>query len=130
MFRAFSDQLYGREDHYKTIRRVCMDYIELERDFYKDYVVGGDEFFDEYLKRKRQDGCWGDDLEIQALSEIYNRPIEIYAYSNEPMRTFHEVSDTNKTPIRISYHGKAHYNSVIRALTCTYCVDKAYWAGK
>lgn len=36
------------------------------------------------------DGVWGDDIELQALSEIYNRPIEIYAYNNEPMRTFHE----------------------------------------
>lgn len=29
----------------------------------------------------RQDGEWGDHVEIQAMSEIYGRPVHIYAYS-------------------------------------------------
>lgn len=69
-----------------------MDYIQLEKDFFKDYVIGGSIGFDFYLERKRKDGEWGDDLEIQALSEIYDKPIEIYAYSHVPLRTFHESS--------------------------------------
>ena len=36
-----------------------------------------------------QDGIWGDDVEIEALSEIYGRPIEIYSTSVKPIRTFH-----------------------------------------
>jgi len=48
------------------------------------------------------------------MSEIYDRPIEIYAYSTESMRTFHEQEDErNRKPIRLSYHGKSHYNSVV-----------------
>ena len=74
--------------------------------------MGGEDNFDEYIKRKRQDGVWGDDIELQALSEIYNSPIEIYAYRSEPMRTFHEDQQNNNKPIRLSYHGKEHYNSV------------------
>lgn len=65
-----------------------------------------------YVSRKRMNGIWGDDLEIQALSEIYNRPIEIYAYQTEPMRTFHET-DGGEEPIRLSYHGQSHYNSIV-----------------
>ena len=30
----------------------------------------------------QRDGEWGDNVEIQAMSEIYDRPIEIYAYSH------------------------------------------------
>ncbi len=85
---------------------------ELEKNFYKNYIIGGGSRFDEYLERKRKDGVWGDDLEIQALSEIYDRSIQIYAYSGEPMRTFHEVSTNNQEPIKLSYHGSSHYNSV------------------
>lgn len=69
------------------------------------------------------DGVWGDDVELQALSEIYARPIEIYAYQSTPMRTFHEDSvgtdagaerkDHQEQPIRLSYHGKEHYNSIV-----------------
>lgn len=28
----------------------------------------------------RRDGIWGDNVEIQCLSEIYDRPVEVYAY--------------------------------------------------
>ncbi len=40
-------------------------------------------------------------------------PIEVYAYSAEPMRTFHEKNNFSvKKAIRVSYHGKSHYNSI------------------
>jgi OTU domain-containing protein 5 len=70
------------------IREKVMDYILNENQYYKDFIEGGN--VEEYVARKKINGVWGDDVEIQALSEIYNRPIEIYAYSNQPMRTFHE----------------------------------------
>jgi OTU domain-containing protein 5 len=50
--------------------------------------VAGD--IDEYIESKRADGEWGDDIEIQAISEIYARPIEIYVFNAKPIRTFHE----------------------------------------
>ena len=96
--------------------------IEIEEDFFKNFVVQGTshEKFKEYIGRKKEDGVWGDDVEIQALSEIYNKAVEIYAYSDIPMRTFHEKAGghTNSvisvnTPIRLSYHGKSHFNSII-----------------
>lgn len=43
----------------------------------------------DYVQRKSADGVWGDDIEIEALSEIYARPIEIYAMGIKPIRTFH-----------------------------------------
>lgn len=89
-----------------------MEYIQSEKEYFQNFIVGGQETFDAYIHRKLQNGVWGDDLEIQALSEIYNRPIEIYAYSNEPMRTFHEQEEGNE-PFRLSYHGRCHYNSIV-----------------
>lgn len=47
------------------------------------------------------------------MSEIYRMPIEIYAYKINPMRTFHEtLAQNNKKVIKITYHGKAHFNSL------------------
>jgi len=77
------------------------------------FIIGGEDNFEEYVTNKRQDGVWGDDIELQALSEIYNRPIEIYAYRAEPMRTFHEEASQGGKPIRLSYHGNEHYNSIV-----------------
>ena len=113
LFRAVSDQVYGTDKHYDIIRQKCMDYLEVQKRFFKLFVDGD---FDEYIKQKRMDAIWGDDIEIEALSEIYNRPIEIYSGSITPLRCFHEDKNNytyNKTPIRLSYHGRKHYNSVI-----------------
>jgi len=112
LFRAIADQVYGNQELHDTIRQRCMDYLDIERNFFGSYIVGGVAKFDEYLNLKRKDGCWGDDVEIQAMSEIYNCPIEIYAYSTTPMRTFHESSEKGINSIKISYHGSSHYNSI------------------
>jgi len=44
---------------------------------------------------------------------MYKRSIKIYAYSSEPLRTFHETQDSTQEPFRLSYHGKSHYNSIL-----------------
>jgi OTU domain-containing protein 5 len=97
------------------IRQACMDYIESEKEFFVQFIIGGEGSFEDYVERKRHDGVWGDDIELQAMSEIYNRPIEIFAYRVEPMRTFHEDQHKSRDvrPIKLSYHGNEHYNSVV-----------------
>jgi OTU domain-containing protein 5 len=112
LFRTIAHQAYGDEDEHRLVRLKCMEYILSEKEYFGNFIVGGESQVEAYVQRKRQNGIWGDDLEIQALSEIYNRPIEIYAYSNTPMRTFHEQIG-GAEPFRLSYHGRSHYNSVV-----------------
>lgn len=80
-------QAYGDEDQHRLVRVKCMQYIQTERAYFHNFIEGN---FDDYIARKRTHGEWGDDVEIQAMSEIYDRPIEIYAYDTKPMKTFHE----------------------------------------
>jgi len=72
-----------------------------------------------YIARKRQDTCFGNYIEIIAIAEIYNRPIEVYEYSSEPKNTFQSVFQTDNEPIRLSYHGRNHYNSVVNPYKAT-----------
>lgn len=91
LFRAVAYQVYGDEDMCYFLRDKCMDYILACHAYFKDFIdLNVDGSIQNYCDRKRQDKVWGDDLEIEALSEMYGRPIEIYAYSSQPMRTFHE----------------------------------------
>jgi len=145
LYRSISHQIYGNEDYYKIIKKFCMEYLDIEKEFFGQFINGGIGKFSEYLELKRKDGnflfiflliflfflivVWGDDIEIQAISELYDRPIEIYAYSIEPLKTFHENKDFNRLgnknennnnnfgkkygKINISYHGNCHYNSLI-----------------
>ena len=121
LFRAVSDQVYGTDQYYELLREKCMDYLVIMRRFFEPYIG---EDFDDYIKEKRKNQTWGDDIELEALSEIYSRPVEIYKGSNKPLKTFHENKyyskyDTNNDinftlyPIRLSYHKRNHYNSII-----------------
>ncbi|KRX01602.1 Chromo domain protein [Pseudocohnilembus persalinus] len=114
LFRAISHQIYGTEKYHQEIRNICLDYIMINKNYFKDFIIGGVRNFEDYIQWKRSDKVWGDNLEIQALREIYERPIQIYAYSNEPMRTFSEIGESQQhEPIRLSYHGQCHYNSIV-----------------
>ncbi|KAM7272829.1 hypothetical protein ACFE04_027493 [Oxalis oulophora] len=110
LFRAVADQVYGDSELYDLTRQMCIDYMERERDHFSQFITEG---FTSYCKRKRRDKVYGNNVEIQALSEMYNRPIHIYSYSTEPINTFHGSYHTDTPPVRLSYHHGNHYNSLV-----------------
>jgi len=113
LFRAVADQLYGDQEMHQCVRSQCMDYIVANEDYYSQYVT---EEFDEYVSRKRTPQVHGNHLEIQALSEMYSRPIHIYCYSSEPINIFQQLHRTDNEltiPIRLCYHRGVHYNSLV-----------------
>jgi len=113
LFRAVADQLYGDQEMHHCVRAQCMDYIERNADYYSQYVT---EDFEEYVSRKRTPQVHGNHLEIQALSEMYSRPIHIYCYSSEPINIFQHINRTDSEltiPIRLCYHRGVHYNSLV-----------------
>jgi OTU domain-containing protein 5 len=69
---------------------------ETERHFFEPYVEGNMDDFLKYVAMKRRNAVWGDDPEVQALCELYDRPAEIWSYDSQngarKLRTFHENS--------------------------------------
>ena len=118
LFRAISHQVYGNDNYHHIVRAMCVDYMAADAEFFSQFVEGGKENFNKYLAAKRTNACWGDDPEIQAICELYDRPAEIWAYDSahgaRKLRTFHEVSGIpGMTPMRVSYYGGGHYDSVV-----------------
>ena len=117
LFSSISDQVYGTEKHNSIIREKCMDYIQKNAIYYSQFIEGGETQMSAYIERKRKNGIWGDNLEIQALSEIYKRPIEIYIDVNKPISSFSNKNlGIKRFPIKISYHGNKHYNSMVPSI--------------
>ena len=118
LFRSVAHQVYGDDELHEVVRQNCMDHMAANADFFSRFAVGGMETFHLYVADMRKWGRWGDDPEIQAMSELYHRPVEIWAYDPQigarKLRTFHEAtSATNPLPpIRLSYYGGSHYDSV------------------
>ncbi|XP_031384627.1 OVARIAN TUMOR DOMAIN-containing deubiquitinating enzyme 6 isoform X2 [Punica granatum] len=110
LFRAVADQVYGDSELYDDVRQMCIDYMERNRDHFSQFITEG---FVSYCKRKRRDKVYGNNVEIQAMSEMYNRLIHIYSYSTEPINTFQGNYHTDTPPIRLSYHHGNHYNSLV-----------------
>ncbi|XP_008784051.2 OVARIAN TUMOR DOMAIN-containing deubiquitinating enzyme 6-like isoform X2 [Phoenix dactylifera] len=110
LFRAVADQVYGDPEAYDMARQMCIDYMEKERGHFSQFITEG---FTSYCKRKRRDKVYGNNVEIQAFAEMYNRPIHIYSYSTEPINIFQGSYNTDVPPIRLSYHHGNHYNSLV-----------------
>ncbi|KAK6588027.1 cysteine protease [Cryptosporidium xiaoi] len=77
LFRAISFQLYETDEYHEIIRSFCMDVVEINKDSYSNFVS---EYLnvESYISEKRKLGVWGDNIEIQAMSELYHIPIYIY----------------------------------------------------
>jgi hypothetical protein len=106
--------VYGTDKHNSIIREKCMDYIQKNSVFYSQYIEGGEKQMSAYIERKRKGGIWADNLEIEALAEIYQRTIEIYINPENPILI---GQDKKRFPIKISYHGNKHYNSIVPSMT-------------
>ncbi|KAF7240161.1 OTU domain-containing protein 5-A [Varanus komodoensis] len=105
-----ADQVYGDQDMHEVVRKHCMDYLMKNADYFSNYVT---EDFTTYINRKRKSNCHGNHIEMQAMAEMYNRPVEVYQYGTEPINTFHGIHQNEDEPIRVSYHRNIHYNSVV-----------------
>lgn len=111
LFRAVADQVYGDQGMADEVRRTCMDYMHKNRDYFREFVT---EDFTAYVERKRLNNTHGNHLEMQAMAEIYNRTIEVYEYTVQPINTLNEQArGPTNPPIRVSYHRHSHYNSVV-----------------
>ena len=67
----------------------------------------------QYLERKARDGVYGNNIEIQAISELFNRPIYIFTpTSSTPINTFH--SDYTDPPLYVVYYAASeHYDALL-----------------
>ncbi|KAJ6621911.1 OTU domain-containing protein 5, partial [Pseudolycoriella hygida] len=82
LFRSISLQIYGDQDMHQFVT----------------------EDINNYVSRKRNNHVHGNHIEIQAMSEIYNRPVELYCYGLEPINIFNSDQMKNGCePLRLSY---------------------------
>ena len=109
LFNAVSDQLYGKQDYSSEIRALCCEYLKIEKDYYADYITSNN--INTYIQIMAKDGVWGGNIELQALSELYNVKIEIYVWSDEPINTLNEDCSSDNT-LRQFYRRKNHYDSI------------------
>lgn len=124
LFRAVAHQVYGDAERYDAVRQRVCDYMEANR---ATFAPATDGDFTVYISRMRQDKEWGGHPEQLAIEEVFDRPMEIYSREQftssaegtlEPLKLHFEgglpaAALKGVAPLRLSYHGGSHFNSVI-----------------
>ena len=109
LFRSVSDQMDNTEKNHKMYREMCLTYMKNNPDEFSPFIED-DETFDKYLERMGEDGEWGGNLEIYALSKILNANFYIYIHKH-PMYIVNNFEKPKKN-ILLTYHEEKHYNSL------------------
>lgn len=76
LFRSFSHQVYGSDEHHELVREYCMDYMTENSAFFADFISTVEnldkmEAFAKYVVNMRKLKSWGDHLEIQVCRIVY-----------------------------------------------------------
>ncbi|KAH8379661.1 hypothetical protein KR009_006422 [Drosophila setifemur] len=117
LFRSISLQIYGDEEMHDVIRQHTMDYVHENREYFGQFVT---EDINSYIQRKRARDAHGNHIEIQAISEIYSRTVEVYCYQSNPINIFNsEQSQAGYPPLRLSYQRGSHYNAILDPYNAT-----------
>jgi OTU domain-containing protein 5 len=103
--------------HYE-VRQRCCDFMAKDEAHFSQFI--NDEIFTDYVERKRQDGVHANNPEIQAIAELFSRPVEVYTEESgpEPINIF-QSDYKDQFPIRLSYHDGNHYNAIVDPLVPT-----------
>ncbi|CAL2041895.1 unnamed protein product [Caenorhabditis brenneri] len=127
MFRAIAEQIYGDQEMHGQIRELCMNYMTTNKDHFEGFIT---EDYDNYIMRKREENVHGNHVELQAISEMFARPVEVYQYGDEPSNVLlprvelaapiDGAGPSNNAdqmqqnpPLRLSYHRNVHYNAIL-----------------
>ena len=75
-FRSLSYELYNSQQHYKLVRRKCVEYIKENKKKFKVYFDGASEL-NHYIRTMAKDKTWGDELTLRACCDCYGLDIHV-----------------------------------------------------
>ncbi|XP_025942037.1 putative bifunctional UDP-N-acetylglucosamine transferase and deubiquitinase ALG13 [Apteryx rowi] len=107
LFRAISEQLFACQIHHMEVRKACVSFMRQHQRNFESYVEGS---FEKYLERLGDPKESAGQLEISALSVIYNRDFILYRYPGKPPT--YATDNGFEDKILLCCSGNGHYDSV------------------
>jgi len=111
-FRALSQQFYGDESQHDVLRQRVVGQLEKMPERYSDFVS---EPWRDYVKRLSRLCEWGDNVTLQAASDLLG--VEIHILNDQPgaervqvhpMSSFEEA----RTPLCLAFLAELHYDAI------------------
>ncbi|XP_074864231.1 UDP-N-acetylglucosamine transferase subunit ALG13 [Carettochelys insculpta] len=107
LFRALSEQLFLCQIHHMEVRKACVSFMKENQHNFESYVEGS---FEKYLERLADPKESAGQLEISALSLIYNRDFILYRYPGKPPT--YATNNGFEDKILLCCSSNGHYDSV------------------
>ncbi|XP_075797020.1 UDP-N-acetylglucosamine transferase subunit ALG13 isoform X3 [Pelodiscus sinensis] len=107
LFRAISEQLFSCQIHHMEVRKACVSFMRENQRNFESYVEGS---FEKYLERLGDPKESAGQLEISALSLIYNRDFILYRYPGKPPT--YATNNGFEDKILLCCSSNGHYDSV------------------
>ena len=112
LFRSVADQLEGNDSKHDKYRMAAITYIQEHKDEFVPFI---EETFASYIFRMSNKGCWGGQMELNAMAHCFKFNVIIHQTdSPDQAHVYHEPIGSVPT-IHLAYHLGCHYNSVRRA---------------
>jgi OTU domain-containing protein 3 len=95
----------GREHCHEVYREGAVSYMIDNSDDFAPFIECN---FRDYCHKMQQDGSWGGNLELQALSMAFEVNITIHQFDAPCLEIFNQFDKA----VHLSYHDEEHYCSV------------------
>lgn len=113
MFRAISYAVTGSQIKHGEYRRMAADYLDSNRDKFRDYVKETKEL-DEIIENTRKDGSYEGEFDLTALSAALQLVIEVHQAMGPTLIYGSGVKDTSVKPIQLAYVREIRYYCAIK----------------
>ncbi|EPS59964.1 hypothetical protein M569_14841, partial [Genlisea aurea] len=109
-FCSLSDQIYQTPNEHESVREQVVNQLKSRSELYRNFVPMA---YDDYLKKMRRNGEWGDHVTLQAAADFFG--IRIFVLTSYKDTCYIEilpaVQMSNKLAC-LSFWAEVHYNSI------------------
>ncbi|ETV92824.1 hypothetical protein H310_13031 [Aphanomyces invadans] len=109
LFRTLSDQIYGDQVHFASVRQRIVAHIQAHRDDLEPFLEDEEEF-DHYCRRMADDGVWGGNLELFAAAQVWQCNIVVHQVDGKC--TTIECGSADARSFHVCYYNDEHYDSI------------------
>ncbi|XP_069695112.1 deubiquitinase otu-like [Periplaneta americana] len=124
LFRAVSEQVYYTQAFHQNVRRECVEFIQKNKNVFQEML---EEPLEDYATRMLGSREWGGQLEISAMSLLYNCDVLVFEDIGKPPHA--AASHGFEKKILLCFSSDNHYDSVYPKLyivQAAFCQSLAY----
>jgi len=108
LYRCFSHWKWNTQDQHAIMRKCIHDYMAKEEEYFKAYTTN----FKKEQRARKQDGGWGNHMDLVAMARIEKVQIIVYEYNSSRRQLFEKYrcpETAERSPPYTTPNPKRHF---------------------